>query len=196
MSFASFFLFISIPRFRVESIVSVASLDVDLTSLKKSIRALQKSSIALDKERGKAKKDLRILVKKWRRHSRRRRIRKFVKKALCKVKKTFGRECSCPHKDLGGFKATPAAQHAGVDDQILGLLLHEGSNDLFTQSRLQFGHHHRPPLKQFKKLLKRIQTINKKSSAFERGFISKDGIKDREWYKHLAVAPGKWLGWF
>jgi N-acetylated-alpha-linked acidic dipeptidase len=25
-------------------------------------------------------------------------------------------------------------------------------------------------------------------------FISEDGIKDREWYRHLGVAPGKWLG--
>jgi N-acetylated-alpha-linked acidic dipeptidase len=27
-------------------------------------------------------------------------------------------------------------------------------------------------------------------------FISEDGIKDREWYRHLGVAPGRWLGVF
>lgn len=42
--------------------------------------------------------------------------------------------------------------------------------------------------------MKRVQVANHKLIAFERGFISKEGIKDREWYKHLGVAPGKWLG--
>ena len=46
-----------------------------------------------------------------------------------------------------------------------------------------------------KNLAKRTQAllVNAKSFAFDRGFISAEGIKDREWYKHLAVAPGKWL---
>lgn len=39
-----------------------------------------------------------------------------------------------------------------------------------------------------------MHNVNKKLIAFERGFISEDGIKDREWYRHLGVAPGKWLG--
>ena len=39
-----------------------------------------------------------------------------------------------------------------------------------------------------------MHKVNKKLIAFERGFISEDGIKDREWYRHLGVAPGKWLG--
>ena len=34
--------------------------------------------------------------------------------------------------------------------------------------------------------------INKKLASFERGFLSDAGIKDREWYRHLGVAPGKW----
>lgn len=50
-------------------------------------------------------------------------------------------------------------------------------------------------LGQLKHAVKRVQTVNKKLVAFERGFISEDGIKDREWYKHLVVAPGKWLGY-
>ncbi|KAG6869264.1 hypothetical protein C0993_000017 [Termitomyces sp. T159_Od127] len=52
--------------------------------------------------------------------------------------------------------------------------------------------------KKFKKLIKaakRIVKVNKKIIAFERGFISEGGIKDREWYKNLGVAPGKWLGY-
>ena len=50
------------------------------------------------------------------------------------------------------------------------------------------------PIFEFLKAAKRVGRSNKKLIAFERGFISKEGIKDREWYKHLGVAPGKWLG--
>ena len=41
-----------------------------------------------------------------------------------------------------------------------------------------------------------MQAANKKLVGFERGFISEEGIKEREWYRHLGVAPGKWLGQF
>jgi hypothetical protein len=32
-----------------------------------------------------------------------------------------------------------------------------------------------------------------RSSSFERGFISEESIRNREWDKHLAVALGLWL---
>ena len=72
---------------------------------------------------------------------------------------------------------------------ILGLAIHSGYND-----RLNLLPHPGKAVNGLRKLAKRIQAVNAKSSAFERGFISAEGIKDREWYKHLAVAPGKWLG--
>lgn len=50
------------------------------------------------------------------------------------------------------------------------------------------------PIKEFIKAAKRVQAANAKLVAFEKGFIHEDGIKDREWYRHLGVAPGKWLG--
>ena len=50
------------------------------------------------------------------------------------------------------------------------------------------------PIREFIKAAKRVQSANQKLIGFERGFISEEGIKDREWYRHLAVAPGKWLG--
>lgn len=50
------------------------------------------------------------------------------------------------------------------------------------------------PVKKFLKAAKRVRAVNKRLASFERGLISKEGIKDREWYKHLGVAPGKWLG--
>jgi len=81
---------------------------------------------------------------------------------------------------------TVEAQDEGA--MILGIALHAGFD-----ARSNVGLHHKA-LHHLRKLVKRIQAVNAKSSAFERGFISTEGIKDREWYKHLAVAPGKWLG--
>ncbi|TFK55577.1 Zn-dependent exopeptidase [Heliocybe sulcata] len=62
---------------------------------------------------------------------------------------------------------------------------------------LGHGRPHLPglPIHKFIEAAKRIQRVNKKLSSFERGFISEEGIKDREWYRHLGVAPGKWLGY-
>jgi len=54
---------------------------------------------------------------------------------------------------------------------------------------------HKFPIHKFIKAAKRVAKANKKLIDFERGFISEGGIKDREWYKHLGVAPGKWLGY-
>ncbi|KAL4247046.1 peptidase M28 family protein [Abortiporus biennis] len=51
------------------------------------------------------------------------------------------------------------------------------------------------PIHEFIKAVKRIQSANTKLASFEKGFISEEGIKDREWYRHLGVAPGKWLGY-
>ncbi|CAE6441435.1 unnamed protein product [Rhizoctonia solani] len=45
------------------------------------------------------------------------------------------------------------------------------------------------------KLIKDIRLINKKLFSFERGFISEAGLPGREWYRHMIVAPGRWLGY-
>lgn len=52
------------------------------------------------------------------------------------------------------------------------------------------------PIYKFVKAAKRVRRANQKLVAFERGFISEGGIRNREWYKHLGVAPGLWLGPF
>ena len=57
-----------------------------------------------------------------------------------------------------------------------------------------FSHGIPEPVRKFIEAAKRVQRANAKLVAFEKGFISEEGIKDREWYRHLGVAPGKWLG--
>ncbi|CDZ97375.1 Transferrin receptor and related proteins containing the protease-associated (PA) domain [Phaffia rhodozyma] len=64
--------------------------------------------------------------------------------------------------------------------------------------RKHVGAHSKAPCKKqlhkIRKVLKEIQTINRKISKFEAGFLG-DGLKGREWYKHTGTAPGRWLGY-
>ncbi|GAA5982736.1 hypothetical protein JCM10908_006765 [Rhodotorula pacifica] len=41
-----------------------------------------------------------------------------------------------------------------------------------------------------------LQRINKALKEFEKGFLGdEEGLQGREWYRHLGVAPGRWLGY-
>jgi len=179
---------------RVEDIASKALLDVEFQPLKKSIRKLQKASIALDKEKSKAQKDLSKLIQKWKKkHHRWHKLKRLARKIRCRVKKIFGRKCACPHKrrDTAEVLGEAIIDH----DIFMGMALHEGLEGHIQLLGQHHPHHgHGLPLRKLRKLIRRIRTVNKKVSTFERGFISEEGIKDREWYKHLAVAPGMWLG--
>lgn len=190
----------------VEAILSTTSLDVNFASLRKSLSDLQQSATVLDEEKAAAHTELIKLLKRIARRHRRHRLRRIIWKAKCALKKLFGRKCSCPHKggdtalsrQHGYDDATILLKDAGLDeDMVLGILYHGGFSDetghLAAQILKGKGHKKRI-LKQLIKVIRRIQSANKKAAAIEKGFISKDGIKDREWYKHLAVAPGKWLG--
>jgi len=45
------------------------------------------------------------------------------------------------------------------------------------------------------KAAKRVRKVNKQLASFERAFISEKGLKDRDWYRNVLVAPGLWLGY-
>ncbi|KAI7898767.1 uncharacterized protein BX663DRAFT_442416 [Cokeromyces recurvatus] len=45
------------------------------------------------------------------------------------------------------------------------------------------------------KWAKRIEKANDRLTVFERGFIDPEGIKGREWFKHVVYAPGLWTGY-
>lgn len=51
------------------------------------------------------------------------------------------------------------------------------------------------PSKELEDILKDVAQVNAKLRHFESGFLHKNGIPDREWYRHFVVAPGKWLGY-
>jgi len=81
------------------------------------------------------------------------------------------------------------ALRAGVED----FARHRGHHGCARDNSESAVHPHLPFAK-FRAAVKRVRNVNKKLVSFERGLISKDGIPAREWFKHLGVAPGKWLG--
>lgn len=48
--------------------------------------------------------------------------------------------------------------------------------------------------KKQKKLIGKLRSINMRKMGFERGFINREGLPRRPWYRHLGVAPGENLG--
>ncbi|KAI0747310.1 Zn-dependent exopeptidase [Irpex lacteus] len=171
---------------KVESIASTTSLDVDFSSLKESIHALQSASAALDEEKISAERELRHIIRKI---VKRRTLRRTIRKAICKIKKVFGKECH--HRpDAREFNPAASADTFGGDRTPAWFRVLPGG------CHLQGPHGPKGiPWKKLREAVKRIRAVNAKLVAYERGFISEEGIKDREWYKHLVVAPGKWLGY-
>lgn len=174
--------------FSVEAIAAASTFDVKFHSLRDELHHLRKSSAALDKEKVKAEAELRHIIKKTvRRHI----IRRKIHRALCRVGKVFGKSCYKPREfNSAGVSPSTAPNGRGVGHRV-------GRPPVWIEEQqVHHGCHgkkHNVPEK-LKKAIKRVRSVNEKLVAFEKGFISEEGIKDREWYKHLGVAPGKWLG--
>lgn len=97
---------------RVEQLIVTSSLEVDLTSLRQSIQALQTASVRLDTEKVEAEAKLRkILGKLKKRQALRRKLYHKLRKGICKFMKYIGKECKAP-KDrefaFALFNLTPA----------------------------------------------------------------------------------------
>ncbi|KAF9006517.1 Zn-dependent exopeptidase [Cyathus striatus] len=202
---------------QVEDIADLESLNIRFSSLRNSLHSLQKASAGLDKEKLAAVKELRDIIGKWKK--RRSSVRRKLRKAYCRIKKALGKKCECPHKrkdseyvkDMARVINVPRSEnnlHACTgrfpallqgqeeSDIVYGIAVEAGFDGPRHLLDFSSAHpHHHYPLRKLRRAIKKIQTVNKKLTAFERGLISKDGIKDREWYKHLGVAPGKWLGY-
>lgn len=199
------------PLPSVERIAISNSFDVQFSSLRQSIQSLQAASVELDAEKVAAEKELKKVVQKWKKQHRK--LRRTLKKVYCRLKKLFGKKCKCPHKtEAEGEQLASLSVDAAIEsvpswlqekehaenDMFYGLALHAG----FTGPRSAFDRkvhskpHHGFPIRELKCAVKRVRAVNTKLATFERGFISSKGIKDREWFRHLAVAPGKWLGMF
>lgn len=167
--------------------------ELDFRPLDKAIKLLQHASRYLDQEKVKAEKAFRkAFHNAGKKHGRHGGHGKNNKERYSFVKKHWKPLGNWFVKNLVGAEATSQVgelprkpcHHPKNDDT--GLLWTEPLEDLAVLDD-------RTP--EIRRAAVRVRRVNKLLSGFESGFISSDGIKGREWYKHLGVAPGKWLGY-
>ncbi|KAH8113339.1 Zn-dependent exopeptidase [Phellopilus nigrolimitatus] len=199
---------------KVEDIAGTQGFATDFSALRSSIAKLQNASLALDEEKADAEKHLRKLVKKWWkvRHGHHKHWWHKIRTLLRKIGSWFGfgkNGEGCPHKNRNEGKDLKLGRpkNLGASGRLRprvgrypAWLKEQEEKERSSEKDLDehHGHHWHSRPKLVKKLIaaaKRVQEANKKLVAFERGFISEEGVKDREWYRHLGVAPGKWLGY-
>ncbi|KAI0000023.1 hypothetical protein BJV77DRAFT_1058302 [Russula vinacea] len=167
---------------RVEGLAAASSATVNFAPLRAAIRTLQFASFNLDAEKFAAERVLRGQLRKLRKHQRKHKGKDGCQKRFLRRLKGFFTEES---NDV-----TASTLKFGNDHEID---VENRSWPRFPLPRRPKQPHRLPP--KFIKALDAVLKINQKLASFERGFIHEDGIKDREWYRHLGVAPGKWLGY-
>jgi len=179
----------------VEEIAVEARIKSDFTKLRDAIATLVAESIKHDMEKDAAEKALRKLLKK----QKHKKLAQKLRDVCSHVKSWF---VSSPVEADMFVDFAPFNPHAELDwlqsqsaePSLVELkgLCHAPRGWPSNTAAFPF-----PPSKwrKFFKAVARVKAANLKLATFERGFISEEGIKEREWYKHLGVAPGKWLGY-
>ncbi|KAF9534773.1 hypothetical protein CPB83DRAFT_842921 [Crepidotus variabilis] len=162
---------------------------VHLSSLRHAIHDLQEASAKLDKEKQDAEEDFIKLLKKM--HFPPRQFARTIKRG-----RSLYRQVKDAIKQVFGVSPPTDTQlhllslrHAESWEEFMEYVSSLDHNICARRAGLPH------PIRRFIRAAKRVGAANKKLVAFERGFIHEDGIKDREWYRHLGVAPGKWLGY-
>jgi len=192
---------------RVAELSSHLSDVPDFTDLRQAIAKVQEASQKLDHRKVRAEYRLKHALEKLsRHHSHGACGRRKFGKARAWIKKMFGvteevKGASYPQKWLKGARVTPRIGRlpGWVEEQQEKAKEHRhgghGHRKEHNHHHKHNGDHEHKGLRKLIRAVKEVQTVNKKLSSFERGFISEEGIPDREWYRHLGVAPGKWLGY-
>lgn len=183
--------------FRVEGIANDLQITVDLRHLHKAVDELHHASLQLDKEKKDAEKNLWRIIRRWQRRHRKHRGNNNEENDVAEAPTAADNESE---NDERGFKSPWRRLRCFVKN-LLGFRRYgyntsdepdEDQEQQNTNTQANKPRHRVP--RRLRRAIKRVQNVNKILSTFEAGFISEDGIKDREWYRHLGVAPGKWLG--
>jgi len=175
---------------KVENIISQLDLarTPDLNGLRHAIKHLQHASYKLDEDKIKAEKNfvkaLKKLLDYMHKHKHACGHVRYFKQF---VRRIFGVSDS---SELHG--ATRMNQRLDrLWERVLAAEAEHGpDSDLEDVAKGE-----KKVLRDFIRAAMHVRRTNQKLIAFERGFIDEDGIKDREWYRHLGVAPGKWQGY-
>lgn len=165
---------------RVEELAEKQGLEPDLSSLREAISDVYNASIHLDHEKEEAEKALR--------------------EALLEAEKKVSRGGHCIH--WGAFLKQRLNSLKNFVNRVFGL--HSSLNGQHAVEVHTPGGDEGPPdpimlkgdlPREVRDAVEYVCRINAKLAGFERGFIDDDGLTGREWYRHLGVAPGKWLGY-
>ncbi|KAJ9116408.1 hypothetical protein QFC22_004850 [Naganishia vaughanmartiniae] len=180
---------------------------LDFAKLHQSIVGLQNASSELDNQAADALKRLSKLVPDipHHRHGHHGKgVKALWRKAVRLVKSTLGIQRRPSH---------PVREFREREGQALQIRSHHHGKHPDTGHKNKHGkgkhphhghHGHKRPhapmpnpkkVKAIKQVLLEIRGINQKLAHYESGFLSKEGLKDREWYLHKGTAPGKWLGY-
>ena len=166
----------------MEELAAASSATVNFAPLRAAIRSLQFASFNLDAEKFAAERVLRGQLRKLRKRQR----------------KHKGKD-GCQNRFIRRLKGLFTEESNDVTASTMPKFGNDHEIDVENRSWPRFPLPRRPKVPhrlpaKFIKALEAVLKINQKLASFERGFIHEDGIKDREWYRHLGVAPGKWLG--
>ncbi|KAH9045256.1 Zn-dependent exopeptidase [Lactarius pseudohatsudake] len=143
----------------------------NLVPLRAAIKSLQFASLEFDAEKFRAELILKRLIRKWQKSHQSQHQRKHMDAGMHRIDDEVNVEGGdWPHLPIPHRPKHPHWPHWPP-------------------------HKPRHPPRALIAAAKAVRKINQKLASFERGFIHEDGIKDREWYRHLGVAPGKWLGY-
>jgi len=174
----------------VENLAEESALSVNFAPLRTSIKKLQDASAKLDLEKSHAERRLKRILRHWqwwRKHHPGHRHHSKVSRFFHKCKVMLGLKTVEFAKPPVRDESVTVSRHAAqLDEHGLPHLPHK-----LPWHKLPW---HRPR-KALARAIKAVRKVNKKLATFEQGFIHDAGIKDREWYRHLGVAPGKWLGY-
>jgi N-acetylated-alpha-linked acidic dipeptidase len=189
--------------------------------LRAAISNLHNASSELDIEKAEAEQELKDALQKWRESNTLWTL--FMGKLdswLCSCRHMLGINTEEPHtspaphegvaasvtmKKRPGQRIQPRIGHAGgiarrrrhqADLELARAFGESYGIDIMTDDNTLDNHHHNDGrMKALIRAIKRVQAVNTKLITFERGFISPEGLPERPFYRHLGVAPGRYLGY-
>ncbi|KAF8518670.1 Zn-dependent exopeptidase [Hysterangium stoloniferum] len=209
---------------KVANVAAELKFSVDLSPLREAVTKLYKASLKLDEEKEEAEEQLIKIIKRWEhKHRRHHHYKHHHGHGHHENDRPGGRCGGSRWRQMsrfvkGVFGVADKHAHIKSESESMSMSLDPQPKDHHSDHserhpahpdhhpvHLHHHHHHWHPQRPLSerprvprkliKAVKRVQAVNKKLSGFESGFISEEGILDRTWYKHLGVAPGKWLGY-
>ncbi|KIM33569.1 hypothetical protein M408DRAFT_326261 [Serendipita vermifera MAFF 305830] len=171
---------------RVNKLATETSIEVDTSRLHSALHVLLQTSLNLDAVRAEVTRDL---EKDAKHQEKLYKVQAFKEWVSCKLglNRPGGRRDG-KHHWLDPETRHQLEAYLLAPEHVPAMAIDQSPMDI-TDPHPHGGHDDAPHS------MMRVREISIRLARFERGFLSESGIKDREWYRHLGVAPGKWKGY-